>query len=83
MLSANTVFALPFSAQPTIQPSDGLSPFGAQKSALGADHGVASLGHRQDIARQILAAFRDRQCAAPQAIEEIDLLHRIDAQDRR
>ena len=57
-----------------------LADFGAQQSALGADDGIADFRHRQDVAHQFLAAFRHRQRAAPQAVDEIDLLHRIDAQ---
>src|SRR5215469_10178285 len=37
-------------------------------------------GDRQDVAHQVLAALADRQRAAPQAIDEIDLLNRVDAQ---
>ena len=79
MLSANTVWALAFSAQPTIQPSEGCAAFGAEQSRFGADDGVADFRHRQDVAHQVLAALGDRQDAAPQAVDEIDLLQRIDA----
>ena len=79
-LSANTVCALPFSAQPTTQPRHRLADLGAEQTGLGADHGVADLGHRQDIAHQVLAALRHRQHAAPQPIDEVDLLDRIDPQ---
>ena len=39
-----------------------------------------TFGHRQDIAHQILAALGHRQYAAPETIDEIDLLDRIDTQ---
>src|SRR5215468_8972558 len=55
MFMANTVSWLPFSAQPTIQPSDGL-PCSAPSSPL--------------LARMV----------APQTVEEIDLLDRVDAE---
>ncbi len=79
-LSANTVRASPFSAQPTIQPSDGLPASAPHQPALGPDDGIADLGHRQDIAHQLLAAFGHRQHAPAQPVDEIDLLDGIDAQ---
>src|SRR3974390_453898 len=79
-LRATTLRASPLFG-PTHQPAKrGLADFGAKQPALGADHGVANPGDGQDIANQLLTAFRHRQCAAPQAIDEIDLLNRVDAQ---
>src|SRR4029077_19363839 len=66
---------------PPPQPAErGFADLGTKQPALGADDGVAGLGDGQDIANQLLTAFGDGQCAAPQAIDEIDLLNRIDAQ---
>src|SRR6202035_827299 len=39
--------------------------FGAEQPALGADDGIAGLGHRQDVGYLFLAASRDPQRAAP------------------
>ena len=52
----------------------------ADQSGLEVDGRIARLFHRHDIARQILAALRDRQHAAPKPIEKIDLLDGIDPQ---
>src|ERR1700733_76492 len=57
-----------------------LADLGPQKPRLGADDGIAHLGYGENIAHQILAALGDRQGAAPQPVDEIDLLDRIDAQ---
>src|SRR5436309_2803710 len=58
----------------------GLAEFGAEQSGLGPDDRIANPGHGEDIAHQILATLRNRQRAAAQAVDEIDLLDRIDAQ---
>src|SRR6516164_7445798 len=66
---------------PTHEPAERrLADLGAEEPALGADDGVADLGDGQDIANQLLTSFGHRQCAASQAIDEIDLLNRIDPQ---
>src|ERR1700710_1423014 len=57
-----------------------LAEFGAQQPAFDADDGIANLRDRKDVAHQVLAAFGDRQYAAPQPVDEIDLLDRIDPQ---
>src|SRR4051812_49106099 len=58
----------------------GLAQFGAEQAGLGPDGRIADPGHRENVADQLLAALRNRQRGAAQAVEEIDLLDRIDAQ---
>src|SRR5579863_7983986 len=66
---------------PPDQPSErGLADLGAQKSGFGANDRVSNFGDGQNIANKILGALGDRQHAAPQPIDKIDLLHGIDAQ---
>src|SRR6476646_5012204 len=66
---------------PTDQPAQRrLAALRAHDAGFGADNRIARTRDRQDIAHQLLSAFRDRKRAAPQAIEEIDLLKRIDPQ---
>ena len=79
-LSANTVCAAALLGPAHHPAQRRLADLGAQQAGLGADDGVADFRHRQNVAHQILAALRDRQHAAPQAVDEIDLLDRIDAQ---
>ncbi len=52
----------------------------ADQAALGADGGLAHLGDGQDVPRQLLGPPGGRQRIPPQPVDEIDLLHRIDAQ---
>src|SRR3954469_12447578 len=56
-----------------------LSGFGPEQAALGAYHGIADPSDRQYVAHDILTAFRNRQYAAPQPVDKINLLHRVDA----
>src|SRR6202158_3078008 len=66
---------------PAHQPAERwLADLRAQQAALGADDGIAGFRDGEDIAHQVLAAPRDRQRAAPQPVDEIDLLNWIDAQ---
>src|SRR5665213_2820092 len=66
---------------PAYQPAERrVTGFRPEQAGLGADDGIADFGHRDDVAYQILATPGNRQRAAPQPVDEIDLLHRIDAQ---
>src|ERR1700738_2097060 len=69
---------------PAYQPAQRwLADFRAQQSGLGADDSLADLRYRENIPHQVLAAFRHRQHTAPQTIDKIDLLDRIDPQFAR
>src|SRR5258708_5525909 len=66
---------------PPDQPTErGPANLGTEKACLGTDDGIARFRDGEDIAHQFLAALRDRQRAAPQPVDEIDLLDRVDTQ---
>src|SRR4051812_267845 len=67
--------------RPSHHPSERrLAELGAEQPRLGADGGIADFGQGKYLANQILAAFRDRQRTAAEAVEKVDLLNGIDAQ---
>src|SRR3954452_8805350 len=53
---------------------------GPEQAALGAYHGIADPSDRQYVAHDILTAFRNGQYPAPQPVDKINLLHRVDAE---
>src|SRR5207302_870743 len=73
-LSANTVLAPPFSAQPTSQPSDGLPSSAPTRPVL------ARMTASPDFVTGRISRTSSWQRPAAQPIDEIDLLDRIDAQ---